>query len=419
MKCITQLLCAAVMFGGLILSSCVTAQQSKFNADTAATSSQTSGQIASIPAEVFLGGGILLQARVNDSDPLWFALDSGGGDGFIVDARRAKMLKLDTQGNGKSIGAGERPVDFARAKDVTIKLQGVEFPSQTVAVIALDSLEPFSGHQLDGIVGYGMFSRHVVEIDYAARRVNLYDSQKYKYAGAGTHLPLTVEKQHFFVQATIAMPDHIPVTGKFMIDTGAPTATLVLNSPFVTKRELLPTKGRIILDRSLPGLGGETKQLLGRADKLQLSDLVIQRPMVSLSQDVKGSLASPDFDGIIGGELLRRFKVIFDLTHNELILEPNEHLNEPYEHNMSGLGLRAEGNDFKVIKVYRIIENSPASLAGLREDDEIAAIDKTPAATLTLDQIYQMFKCDGRTYDFDILRGKEKLHIKIVLKRLI
>jgi len=405
-----------LVFCTLIVSSCVKAQRLESHAPRVSTSNN---QITSIPADVLLGGGILLQARVNNSASLWFALDSGSGAGFIIDSRRAKALRLELQGSGVSTGAGEHSVDFNFAGNVSINLSGTEFPSQRVAVIALDALEPFSGRTLDGIIGYGLFSSYIVEIDYAAHRVNLYDLQSYRYSGSGTRLPLTIEKDHFYIPVKVAMPNHTSVEAKLMVDSGAPTATVVLNRPFVEKHKLLADTGRIILDRSLPGLGGETKQLLSRARELQLDDLIIQNPTIMLSQDAAGSLASSSFDGIIGGELLRRFKVVFDTAHHQLILEPNAYFAEPYEHNMSGIGLRAEGRDFKTIRIYRIIADSPAAQAGLREGDEIVSIDSKSASDFTLDQLYRMFKHEGREYVFSILRGQAKLQTKIKLRRLI
>ncbi|MBA2341442.1 MAG: aspartyl protease family protein [Pyrinomonadaceae bacterium] len=289
--------------------------------------------MASLPAEIFLHGGILLQTRVNNSEPLSFVLDSGGGSGFILDTRRARALGLELHSRDTFTGAGENGVEVAFANNVRITLPGVEFPSRTVAVISLNFLEPFAGRTLDGLFGYGLFSRYVVEIDYAAHVVNLYESQDYQYSGSGVFLPLTVEGEHFFVPARITMPGRDRIEGKFLIDTGAPMTTIILNRPFVERHNLLTLNGRRVLDRSFPGLGGETKQILARAAELQLGDLVIRQPTLSFSQDARGALASSEFDGIIGGELLRRFKVIFDPAHRQLILEPNAHFTEPYEHN--------------------------------------------------------------------------------------
>jgi hypothetical protein len=419
MKFVVRLSVQLVVCGSLFFSLCVQAQRSETTTAVMQTRVSVAGnQIASLPAEMLFSSGILLRTRVNDSEPLWFVLDSGGGSDFFIDRRRADTLGLELRGRATSTGAGENYYDVTFANNIRIALDGVEFSPQTVRVISLSSLEPFAGRTLDGAIGFGLFSRYVVEIDYAARRVNLYDPQSYQYSASGTRLPLTMENNHFYVHARIAIRGRGAFEGKFMIDTGAPITSLLLNRPFVERHSLLATIRRRIVDRSLPGLGGETRQILGRATMIQLGSLTIHQPTISLSQDAEGALASSDFDGVIGGELLRRFKVIFDPVRRQLILEPNAQFSEPYEHNMSGIGLRAEGENFSIIKIHRVLEDSPAAEAGLREGDVIVAIGGQPVSSLSLDQLYRMFKQEGREYDLSIMRGGKRLQVRLRLRRL-
>ena len=416
MRFVVRLSVQLVVCGSLLFSSYVKAQKAETTAAIAQTRvSAASKQIASLPAEMLLGV-ILLPTRVNNSEPLWFVLDSGGGSGFFIDRRRANTLGLELRGRAISTGAGEHSYDVTFANNIRIALSGVKFPPQTVRVISLSSIEPIAGRTLDGAICFGLFSRYSVEIDYAARRVNLYEPQSYRYSGSGTRLPLLVEDNHFYVSARITIAGRGAFEGKFMVDTGAGMTTLILNRPSVERHGLLASLRKRILDRSLPGLGGETKQILSRAAMIQLGGLTIHQPTISLSRDAEGALASPDFDGVIGSELLRRFKVIFDPVRRQLILEPNAHFTEPYEHNMSGIGLRAEGENFRTIKIHRIIEDSPAAEAGLREGDVITAISGQPVSSL--DELYQMFKQEGREYDLSVMRGGERLQVRLKLRRL-
>jgi len=171
------------------------------------------GAVASLPAEILLGGGILLQARVNGSGPYTFALDSAGGSGFIVDARLAKTLGLALQGEALSSGAGGNRIPVSFAKNVALELSGVVVRPRTVAVIDLASLEPLSGRAVAGIVGYGLFARYVVKIDSAGHRVDLYRFDGYRYSGEGTSVPLLIEKEHFYVAARLRLPGRALSTG--------------------------------------------------------------------------------------------------------------------------------------------------------------------------------------------------------------
>ncbi len=376
-----------------------------------------SGQSAlGIPFELN-SNHIYLQARVKNYEPLWFILDTGAA-ASVIDVERAKALGLELAGKLEGRGAGERSVDVAFAKGASFRLPGVELFDQTIAAVSLDSLEPYEGRAIDGILGYDFLSRFVVEIDYANKLINLYDPQSYAYVGPGDSLPITIEESVPHVRARIVQSGRDSMEGKFTVDTGSRGA-LHLTKPFAETHKLLESVQKTIQAPFGAGVGGETKQLIGRVKTLKLGRFAIENPVAGFSQDVKGSLASPDYAGLIGGEILRRFKVIFDYSRKQMILEPNAHLSEPYEYDMSGAFLIAEGPDFKPFKVHRIIEDSPASEAGLREGDVIAAIDGRPATEFTLEQLRQMFKQEGREVLLNIQRAEEFLEVRLKLRRLI
>ena len=85
----------------------------------------------------------------------------------------------------------------------------------------------------------------------------------------------------------------------------------------------------------------------------------------------------------MGGDILRRFKVIFDYTRKRMILEPNSQFDESFEYDMSGISLTAEGRDYKILRVGRVFEDTPAAEAGLRDGDQILAVDGKPSSELT------------------------------------
>jgi predicted aspartyl protease len=395
--------------------------------------------LATIPADVTVYGGIFLRARVNNSQPLWFALDSGASSPFFIDSRRARALGLKLQGHfTREGGAGPGTYEVAETRRVSISLSGLKFTDQTAHVIDFGEIEAQAGRPLDGLVGIYLFTRYVVEIDYFGNEITLYDPKTYAYSGAGESIPLTLRDGHFFVPAKIEMPGRPRLDGQFLVDTGGCLVTAVLTTPFAQSNNLpnglpWPTQ-KTILDRSLSGLGGETRLLVSRATSFTLGNLSVREPVIYVSQDRGGALASPDYEGLIGSEILRRFKVIFDYARGRLILEANAHYAEPVEYDMSGISLRAyrkesvhrrvgvatgSPNQLKTFRVYQVIADSPAAEAGVRVGDVLTAIDGVPAARFTLDEINQMLKVPGREYKLNFKRGAGTLSMKIKMRRLI
>lgn len=362
--------------------------------------------VSRIPFER-VGNFIYLRARVNDSEPLWFLLDTGATASYF-DVERAKAL-----------GLGQN--DFV--KGVSLDLPGVKLLNQKFLPQRL-GFGIYNGHAADGLLGYDFISRFVLEIDYVNNTVGLHEPSSYRYSGLGEVVPLELLEDDSggkvpLVRIKIMQQGRAAVEGKFIADTAVRSA-ISFNTPFVDANKLLQPPRRTI---QVPLGGGamvrESKQSIGRVSNIQLGRFSLKKTVAIFFQDKQGIVASPEFDGVIGGEILRRFKVIFNYSRQQMILESNRYMPDPEEYDMSGMLLIAEGTDFKTFKVRRIIENSPATAAGLLEGDIISAVDGKPASNLTLEHVRQMFKQQGRSYWLIIKRDRQKIQTKIKLRRLI
>ncbi len=402
----------------LITLSCCAGGQSLVNSSSA-QSPATHFKVATIAAEIAGDNYVLIKARVNGSGPLSFILDSGAGSGLVLYFKAAQALSLKREGKGKGGGSGEGTFETSSIRGASLSFPEVEMTNQTFVVFPPENKPPALDRVVDGVIGSALFSRFVVEVDYQSRVVNLYEPKAYQYTGSGESIPIRILSNLPFALARIPIEGRKPLEGEFMVDIGAGRFTVILNTPFVESNNLLAAAQKTIAEPGAGGVGGDVKLLVGRLPRLQLRGFTLANPVVHFAQDRQGALASSEFSGVIGGELLRRFRVIFDYAHKRMILEPNGGLSEPFEYDMSGIRLRAEGQDFKTLRVRRVVENSPATEAGVREGDLISAIDGKPTAELSLSQINQMFKQEGKEYLLEIIRGKEKKAIKLKLRRLI
>jgi hypothetical protein len=357
---------------------------------------------------------ILVPVELNNSATSWFIFDTGA-DSTVVDTELAKTLGLKS--SGKIVGSGSAGTAEATIlKGVRLGLPGVEVTDLTVAVLKLDFLSTSLGRRVSGIVGNDITKQFTVEIDYGSQVINFYESASYRYSGSGALVPLAMKEDLPFVHGRVSLGNRV-VDGTFEIDSGS-TGAILFNTPFVKNQGLLALLGKSSTTR-IGGVGGTAGASLGRIESISLGKMTIRNPVARFSQATKGDYASAEYDGLIGGEFLRRFKVVLDFPRQTMILEPNAHFSDPFEIDMSGLKLVADGKDLSNVLVDDVEPNSAASRAHIRGGDIITGIDGRPVSDFKLDQIRKMLMQDGHVYLLKLKRGRTSLRTRLRLSRLI
>lgn len=297
------------------------AQQSRRRAPAVRFSSGDSA--LKIPLEID-NNIILLSVSVNNSKPLKFIFDTGASHN-VISSRRAAELGLKIEGKGKGSGTGGT-FQLSYTRGVSLGVPGAEVSEQLVASMPFPSIP---GFEFDGTIGYDFINQFVVEIDYQNKIMNLYNPRTYAYAGEGEVVPLILAGRRTpLVHTRIILEGRAPVAANLEVDTGADGA-FVINSPFVRKQGLLAAVPETTQVGAV-GAGGEQQLRVGRVKAARLGRLLIDNPTVGLSLDAEGAGASEENDGLIGGEVFRRFKVILDYSRRRMILEPNSDFGDPF-----------------------------------------------------------------------------------------
>lgn len=365
--------------------------------------------------ELFCEWGVLVPVKLKGTGPFWMILDSASGlTTLSMTAARDLALQLGPSRKGR--GAGENSYALYAIDALTPQISGVDVNSRPTAVADLQPTEEIAGRRLDGILGNELFRNYVVDVDYSGR-LSLIDPKKFLYNQSGTVLPLEESGRFFFTNAIFDPDGSSPKSVRLLVDTGAFGVPLLLNTPFVRANRL--ARPGMLRDTSGIGQGGTVQVLLTRADKLQIGDIEFRNLLVALSQDEGGALASSSYDGILGAEILRRFHVIFDLPHHQMILESTSRVNEPFDADHSGMALRAKAPNFKQVEIYRVIVGSPASEAGLSPGDYLEAVDGKPAMAFGLSELRRMLRDGTRSYVLKIRRGGATRTIRVTLRKLL
>jgi hypothetical protein len=361
-----------------------------------------------------------IRARPWPSAPQWFILDTGNSGPSIIAHDCAERLGLErgpeTRVENTGAGAGA-DLRISRARHpVTLGAVGETLSVPEPRVLTLTHVGKVEGRRVDGLLGADFMARHVVELDYAKRRITLRDPAKYEPPPGAIVVPLDVRTGWPIVDGTITPAGGKPIPCRLIIDTGV-RFTIALHRPFSTRHGLLEGSGRLRDVVIGSGAGGVSRGDVGRLDALTLGPLTVERPTAIFSRDTVGAFASDEPEGIVGGELLVRHRVTFDYPHQRMILEPYPRQGA-HEYDMSGLFLFVDAPDYQRIRILSVAPHTPASEAGLRLDDEIVAIGNRSTPALTLDAARQMLRTPG-TKRIRVRRDGQVLEMRLEARRLI
>lgn len=361
-----------------------------------------------------LTGHILLQARVDGSRPLSFLLDTG--DRFaVIDTDRAKELGIETAAQFEVKGVGSEKAVGALVKSSTVEVVGLPGFSQALTVtIPLRSMASKFGHDLDGLLGANFLRQFVVEIDYPARTMTLFDPDRFHYSGPGESIPLHLDdERHPVIEAEVTAVGAPPVRGSFALDLGAGDG-LVLFSPFVAQQHL-PGSAMKTMKALGGGIGGTSAGRVGHVESIKIGRFTMRSPNTLFSEDHAGAYASALLLGAIDRQIVARCRVFLDYPHGRLMLEPVGGLEQTWDVAMTGIRLDAEGADYSAVRVSQVLEDSPGSDAGLQPHDLIRRIDDQPASALTLSDMLEMFE-QPRTRRLEVQRGAQTLTLELTPK---
>ena len=360
---------------------------------------------------------VWVRASLNGGPPEDFLVDTGASV-TVIDSAYAAKRGIQTQGRLQAAGAGAAGgASLATIDSVRVEGEGgsgVTVSGQKVAVMSLNPfLEPFFWRTTAGVLGYDFISRFVMEVNYDNEVLLLHDPKTFHYTGAGKSLPMTMAGNIPVVKAKL----DDQYEGEFRLDVGS-GSTVDLHSPFVKAHGLAATTGPK-LEVTGGGFGGTFSTTVCRMKSMEIGGYRWDNPIVLLSQAETGGLASEDYAGNIGNQLLERFRCTFDYERRMVYLEPSQRYSQRDVFSLAGMQL-ARIDDSVV--AMQVLPGSPAQRAGIRQDDHVVALDHKPILSFTAEDVRRIFE-DGKAgekHAVEIVRGgKTKKTVSLVLAEML
>ena len=358
---------------------------------------------------------------LNNRLPLKFVVDTGVRSSIITDRVITDMLDLPYNRKITINGPGDYSVLEAYVvTQVDLSIEKVHGYSQAILVLEEDYLQlrNYLGTEVHGIIGWELFNRFIIEFDYINEIMVLHEPEYFKPKRKYTAIPITIEDTKPYIMTEIQITDSISLPAKLLIDTGASHA-LMLNKKsdddfYIPEKNLQADLGR--------GLGGKITGRIARIHQLEIDEFRFENLIASFPdpETYPDTLSIGERNGTLGGEILTRFKVIFDYHNQYLYLKKKHGYKKAFEFNMSGLTVSAKGDNLRIFEVELVRKDSPADRADIREGDIILSINGYSDKNINLNEIYQIFNSkEGRRIRLRISRDGKIIQKKFRLERIL
>lgn len=381
---------------------------------------------------VLINNLIFIPIKVNGVE-LNFLLDTGVEETLLFslednpDVNFFNTEKISLRGLGS-----EDAIEGLKTTNNILELDGIKANHQLIYVILDQSFNLSSqiGIPVNGIIGYQFFRENLVRIDYAGKKVIIYkdnDVNRKKIEKKFDKTEITIEKFKPYLLGTTNI-NRIETSVKLLIDTGNSDSIWLFQN--LSNQIKIPSKN--FEDFLGKGFSGDIEGRRARITEFSFDKFNFKLPIVAFpdSSSIKNVRMVKDRVGSVGGEILKRFSVIFDYNNQLLFLKRNSGFKQPFTYNKSGLEIKHNGiqwvketvkmetvplgagvtfdsegknitNDFKykfelkpIYEISNIRKNSVAAKCGLKVFDQILSINRMPAYRFSLQKLNEMFKSE-------------------------
>lgn len=268
---------------------------------------------------------LVIPVYLNGKGPFNFLLDTGIAISTITNPKLKKQLGVQATQPCSLLGVGKKaPMLAYRTNPVRVEFAGIEAPAISFLLVTKQVLafEAHTGVPIDGILGYDLFRSFIVTIHPTLNKITFTDPTRPRPArdSSWSSLPLELDDSKPYITTSIAVTASHMLPLRLMLDTGAGHA-LSLEIASDPRLSLPPDRLRADLGYGFSGL---IKGYLGRTATLQLGAYQLRSLLTAFPDALNLVDRVPvSRSGTIGFDVLRRFDIVIDYPHNQLLLRPN------------------------------------------------------------------------------------------------
>jgi len=371
----------------------------------------------------FISNLIIIPVLINNSDSLYFILDTGLNISILTELSMGDSLSLNYTKQVKLSGLGKGdPINALHSYGNTFRISSVKGNYQHIYIILQNvfNLSSMLGTRVHGLIGYNLFKEFVVELNFEKKEITLHRPESYrlKHSRKSKIIPIILDNTKPYIYATVRQVTGEEVRVKLLLDTGA-SHSLWLDTQSDPDLHI-PDEVRVAYLGT--GLNGEINGKMGRIKEFTLGDFTFESPIVAYpdSSSASSAFGLDGRNGSLGSEILRRFHVVIDYPHSQIILRPNKYYKEQFKLNRTGIEVVSPIPGFPYYTVSSIRKDSPGYYAGLKAGDILYSINHRTDKNLSINHIYEYFQGKpGRKLKVVVIRNNLKFVTYLYLEKFI
>jgi hypothetical protein len=372
-----------------------------------------------MPIEIY-NNLVVLPVVLNGTLPLKFILDTGVRTAILTQKTFSDILNLPYSRRYTISGpGGEKLVDAYVTNNVTIELPGILGRGHAMLVLEEDYLQlrNYMGTDVHGILGYELFSRFIVQVDYEKKVLTLTLPEYFRKPRKYQTLPMKIEDTKPYIITPVVLHDGTSFNAKLLMDSGASHGLLL--DPTTDNRIQAPSQ--VISSVIGRGLGGEITGKVGRIRSIEIGSYKLMNAIANFPDpnSYTDSLKTGNVfrNGAVGGEIMSRFSIIFNFPKEEIYLRKNASFKKGFHYNLSGLTLKARGSQLNIFEISEVRKESAADKAGLLAGDVILSINGVMTQYLSLNHVNGFFNSKPRKkIRLEINRRGERMRKEFALE---
>lgn len=273
-----------------------------------------------------IGNLIIIPIKLNNGETTKAVVDTGIRSVVLYGEKYRNDLDFSNSRNVKINGLGKGKRQEGKLA-VNNHLRIGDILGEGVGIVSIDTEIPFQilhDNGVEAILGYQLFVNFIIEIDYPNNEIIFRDPFYFSPNLDAHHFDIEVVNTKPYITTTVKIKNkHSEIHAydmKILIDTGAGLDMMVYNNSKNAELFMLKNSNKVRIGQGMNGMIGG---YLSSSLNINVGGINLSEVSVSIADRKSGKKYSNKYgvDGLIGGNILKKYTVTFDYINGDIYLE--------------------------------------------------------------------------------------------------